>query len=176
LGLVERLFRRKFNCTADGYVIRQWGQDVVFSPAEYRDMFAVYRRVWGNPVIWIGYLLTGVALPAMLFRSGQTAAAWVLLVVSAIVLLTLLVHADRKPNESAEARATPQQHSSNYRDRYSSWMRIADLVLSIMWLRFGLHHRDYWSAIFWGAMAVLVLLGLAFDGWRSWRGRAGASG
>ena len=163
----EGMFRRRFRRTQEGYVFEQWGQDVLFTPAEFDAFIRLRRRFWSNPWLWLLFLFGGILAPVLVWRHGDTATAIAVAVSIAIFVLVPLINADRKPNEAAQARV----HAANGRASAAAtgpWQDIIFLVWIAAQFAVAWHHHELrW---FW-ALVALLLVWFGVSGWRLWNRR-----
>lgn len=105
MGLFERWFRAQFTPHEGAYRFDHGGGQHAFDRDEVEHFVAEWRRHWANPLIWFGWLVLGVALPAWLYYQGYWGIAFVIATVAGIAMAVNLVFPLRQPHEVAAGRA-----------------------------------------------------------------------
>jgi len=155
MALLEKHFRNRFAARDGGYVFRQWGQEVAFTPAEVDGLIAERNRLWSYWTFAI-YAAFGIAAPLWLGWKGWQTAAWALAGTALLMLAVILVHGERIPNAVAEGRV-PTEPNAGRRVR-SPHERA---LWSVAWIALGsfiaFDSRHHDSALFWiwGALVAI---------------------
>lgn len=172
MALLEKHFRNRFAARDGGYVFRQWGQEVAFTPAEVDGFIAERNRLWSHRTFAI-YAAFGIAAPLWLAWKGWDSAAWAIAGTALIMLAVILVHGERLPNSVAETRVPAPSDTARFRSPreraiWSLALGAAATALAIAnWRR-----HETWSFWVWTFVAVaygVVLLRYLYGQWQERR-------
>jgi hypothetical protein len=166
---LERRYRSKFTPDGADFTFVQWEQEVRFTRAEVEEILAEWRRLWLSPVLWTGWLMVGVALPIVLGMRGYQAGAITLAGVSALALVVVLVHGERRANDWAEQRAVFPFPQASEKPREWDWR------WSLLWIIAGSifvigDDKDGFRIV-WAFLIAVHVWVFARGLWRWWRQR-----
>ncbi|MEP9357778.1 hypothetical protein [Sphingomonas sp. KR3-1] len=127
MPIFERWFRSRFVPEGDSYLYWVREGAVRFEPGDVEALVAEWRQIVANPLVWVGWVLLGAALPLwMIWQGGDVQAFGIALaVVANTALVVTLVYADGVVGRAAETRML---------DRPDEGVPQPSLVANLIWV------------------------------------------